>query len=56
MPGAAYGVLDDEALCQWPFVVRAVCADREDLSATSNDDDFIVADMPVDDGIVIEFG
>ena len=56
VPRAAHGVLDDQSLCQRPLVVRAVCADRKNLVATPNDDDFIVADMPVDDGIVIELG
>jgi hypothetical protein len=56
MPGASHRVIDKEPLCERAVIVRALSADREDVSAATHEKNRVLSDMAGELGAVWQFG
>jgi hypothetical protein len=55
MPGASHRVIDNEPLRERTVVVRALSADRENVSAATHEQNRVLSDMAGELGAVWQF-
>ena len=56
MPGTSHRVIDNEPLRERTIVVRALSADRENVSAATHEQNRLLSDMADELGAVWQFG